>query len=762
MTFKNLSFRLIIRIFTITILLLILSNCDIIDLITDEFKGNDDVNGTVGPGYGLLGTVVIGPAGGEINLDSIIVNVPSGAFDENTEISISVGIENDGFNEYGISALYQISGLPSTIDKPIRLSIKYHGTLEGDTLIAIGEMHYATSLDSSLYSYETYNASDSSGYLVYNLPVYTRLAKYAQPGDTKIFSQKQNLIAVGGYVKKLSADGHFMLSYPLAYNTQATLMGDHFEKAYKTCEDMGFDLSARSFIADPAFVLVKPLNPRIVGWYSQYNPGQYITGIWNVTTLASDEDLRFLIPTGNFTINQKILSNDLELRTTVGHEFLHLVQHLYEFYTLITPEQRWLEEATAVWIEAKYANVSNFISSSYGPSNYGYPFSGWQSEDLLFGRSHASYGYGLSVIIKGIVERYGDGAVVKIFEKVKDGILPSNATDPVDAVLSVLDESVGNFWHGVLGSFILGKYYNSQVNFTLLDDYDFYEDIFTIDAQNNVHSITNYYHDLSGMKYKVIPGDLSTLTTVPISFTVADPVNCGILVCKYKKGTEITPVGEVFPGGSGVVILDDAKPIFDAGYELVVMVSNSSHNKSKNYQEEKNIEVTIELLGDILNGKMEFYLDNALSTNSSDERSIKEVLHFNGLNGKFINDRYEGSYLYESLGRTYSGNVKITFIDNPESIDFHLNGQYTYESLFGLFGTVTFSYTVDYSGMPYEGIDPNSGQFVYSESGSAVQNGQFTWSETNWGGTNDESIDNLISYNCGADAYIIVEVDKRE
>ena len=198
MTTKTLIYGSMKLFILISTFLIILSSCDIIDAITDIFNGEDDDIITVDPGYNLIGTQVIGSTGGEINLDSIIVNIPSGAFGENNEISISVGEENDGFDEYGISSLYQISGLPSTINKPIRLSIKYHGTLEGDTLIAIGEMHYATSLDSTLYSYETYNASDSSGYLVYDLPVYSSLARLAEPENITIFSHKQNLIAIGG------------------------------------------------------------------------------------------------------------------------------------------------------------------------------------------------------------------------------------------------------------------------------------------------------------------------------------------------------------------------------------------------------------------------------------------------------------------------------------------------------------------------------------------------------------------------------------
>ena len=715
----------------------------------DEIFGSgDEDNNTINLGYNLLGTQVIGSTGGEINLDSIIVSVPSGTFDENNEISIYVGEENDGFDEYGISALYQISGLPSTIYKPIRLSIKYHGTLEGDTLVAIGTMQYATSLDSSLYSYHTDSASDSSGYLVYDLPAYSSLAKLAHPEDG-ILSTLINIMGLGKYTMSFSSGSHFLLCYPIFYKAQGILMGEAFEKDYDKCLAMGFSLSGRDFLINKATVLAKPLKPGLGGFYTH-------SGHPSMT----DQHLKSWIIDGKFTINLGILSDNLKLTTTCGHEFLHLIQNLYEFSApWIEPEQNWIMEATSVWIEEKYANVPNYVSSTLNYREM-YPFDGWQ----YAGNGYAEQGYGLTVIIKDIAERYGDDAIVKIFEKIKAGILPSNAVDPVDAVFSILTEPVGNFWHGVLGAYVLGHYYNNQVNFRFLDDPNrysswnkvVYSGTDTIDPMNNKIIFKKNYHDLSGKLFKVLPGDFSTLSTVPLSFTVDDPTNCGILVCKYKKGSEITKIGEVFPGGSGEVILSDVKPVFDAGYELVVLVSNSSHNKSKNYQETKDIELIIELLGDILNGKVEFFLDKAV-TNRSSSRGIEEILHFNDLNGIFSNNHYKGSYWYQSLGRTFSGTVEITFIDNPESINFHLNGKYTYQSLFG-FGTVTFRYTVDYDGIPYKGLEGEYVKYhVYSENGSTVQNGQFTWSETN-----SQWTENLISYSCGDGAYIRVEVDKRE
>lgn len=754
MTPKALTYRFIKLFVLISTFLLVLSSCDIIDSIFGS--EDDDVNGTVGPGYGLIGTQVIGSTGGEINLDSIIVNVPSGAFDENTEISISVGEDNDGFDEYGISSLYQISGLPSTINKPVRISIKYHGTLEGDTLVALGEMQYSTSLDSSLYSYQAENASDSSGYLVYDLPAYSSLARSTQPLGIYSNSGTKNIIALGKYTMSFSSGRHFLLCYPMTHKPDAILMGEYFETAYIKCKAMEFSYTART--SWPVNVLTKRVKKNYAGRYS------YKISHPNGKKTVTDAELRSFINRGRFTINLAILSDDLKLRTAVGHEFLHLVQNCYEFSAPnIEPEQKWLKEATAVWIMEKYSNMSNYIPMA-GFNMETYPFDGWQYSDAK--RSHARHGYGLSVIFKDIVEVYGESAIVKIFEKVKSGILPSNATDPVDAVLSILNESVGNFWHGILGAYVLGHYYNSQVNFKFLDKSTSYKGgIVTIDPVNNKIPITLPYHDLSGKLFKIQPGDFSTLITVPLSFTVNDSSNCGILVCMYKQGSEITPIGEVFPGGSGVVILNDAKPIFDAGYELVVLVSNSSHNKSKNYQETKDIELVIEIVNtEIVGVVIDIYIDNATSRESDggvwttypDDATYSFYLS-SGFGypssdrgtGSMNNNVYTATFdKTGSLVHTISGHMSITFLDDPSRINIHVDRTRTQSYLSY---NITEKTLIDYDGIPLYADN------YYYESGSAVSKISLRYSDVASGSNNH--VHEYVSHStCSDDAYIEVRV----
>ena len=729
----------------ISVTILFFNTCDILN--------PDDENDPPGDGSTTIGTLVIGPGGGEINLDSIIVKVPANAFNEENEITVSVEDGTVEFGEYANSALFQVSGLPGTINKPIRLSIKYNGAIEVDTLIALGELQFATSLDSLLYSYQVEDAVDSSGYLMYDLPAYSNIAKISNTFKMDLPPRAIIIQALKSYTSLISSKNHFKIRYPKAFKQEVELLADYFESAYDTCLTMGFSYSAR--VDWPVKVTVKPGS----GSSGVY----YFTHVYNMT----DQQLRDKIYKGNFVIDiGSIFWGSNELRALCGHEFLHLVQNLYEFSSFIEPEQLWLQEATSSWIEDKFSHDPDYIPSCVDRLKM-YMFDGWQYN----GRGYPEQGYGLSFLIKGITEEYGDGSILKIFEIIKNGILPNNAVDPVDAVLLVINEPVEYFWHRVLGSYVLGYYCNNRVNIKFLEDLASYYNTVTIDTTdaNKKHSINATYHDLSGKLIKVRSGDYSTLKKAPLSFTVSDPVNCGILVCKYKTGSEITQIGEVYPGGTGLVIVDDTKPIFDAGYELVVMVSNSKHDKNANYQGQNPIKLDIELLIEPEEPPIEdislfFRVTDALQKLTFDG-SISNTTwaqwegFYSTTNGSSsFNDKVFSTVwnnVAEGSNHLVSGDMTVTLLDEPRSVNVNLNYIYTTISS----GKTEVS-SIDFQGLPFVSSEYSMGTYGYLEEKYAVYGSDvcgFSYSHVNTDPVNN-SVSEILGFGCGptAEFYIMV------
>ncbi len=727
-----LSFRLL-RFIVLTTLIAVLSpGCNLIEDVIDDFKKKDPV-----------ASKIIGPTGGEIDFEGIILKVPKGAFTGDNEISVNVIDGSAEFGEYAASSLYEVSGLPESSSKPISLKLKYSGTLTGDPLIASGLMKYSTSLDSTLFSYHTNPATDSSGYLIFEITPYSHPVPSGQL-KSNFLGNSMNFIAMNAYTLGLSSGGHFAISYPLSYDQLGIQMGEYLENAYDTCAKMGFSYKVgNSEYAWPARVMALTIAPNTGGYYSS----------WGSKTME-DKDLQGWVKDGDLTINTNILANEAQLRAVCGHEFLHLVQNIYEFSSgTIEPEQGWLMEAAAVWIEEKYSITPNYYSSAFN-NREKYPFRGLQ----YAGSGYPENGYGLNVLIKDIAEVYGEDAVVNIHEKIRAGTLPDGAVDPVEAVLSVINEPIGNFWHGLLGSYLLGHYFNGQASTKLLDNIQLSEPGFMISHDIPSHTFTGKYHDLSGRLYWLSAGDLGS-NKFPVSFIVDEPVNCGILVCKYKVGGEIVPIGEVYPGGTGQVIIDDVKRVFDDGYEIVVMVSNSTHDKTKNYQGTNEVNLSIGKVSGMTSGKVEFFLDQAVFKRT-DESSpytsdLSEVLHLRNLTGTMSNNSYSGTYSYTSLGRKFSGFVSMDFIDNPQQMNIRINHKMSYQGNFG-FGERKFEYTMRCYDIPYESYDATSGMFIYSETGSTVSKMNITWTEKN-----DLYTNVLKSHNCGASSFIRVAVDSR-
>jgi len=715
------------------ITIIIIPGCDPIRDFIDDLKKEDP-----------SASKIIGTAGGELNYEGIKIVVPENTFSEDNELTISVSDGADEFGENAASSLYQLDGFPPSTSKAIRITIAYKGSLTGDPLVALGELRYAVSLDSTLYTYHTVEAVDSSGFLVFELQPYSKPVKAdrLKSGST---SEHINIMALTGMTTKTSTNKHFSIRCPIQHAQKAVLMGEYFENSYNTCYKMGFRYRVGTEEYKwPLKVTVRGLGPETAGQYSCLTSKD-----------MTDRDLLDWVKDGTIEINTSTLSKDLELRATCGHEFLHFVQNIYEFSAPdIEPEQAWLQEAMAVWIEEKYANTPNYYSSSFKNREYHF-LNGIQYSGI----GYSKHGYGLPFIIKDIAEKYGEDAILKIHKKIKEGTLPGQAVDPLDAVFSVITEPVEDFFYRVCSSYFLGHYYNKQASKKLLDQVKNIYSGMMFDANNRTMEFKHTYHDLSAQLYWVTGSDFGSMNKVPLSFTVDDADSCGILVCKHKAGSDLTLLGEVKPGRDGMIIFSDLLPVFNDGYELVVLVVNTRHNKTNSYQSKNEVILTMEMVSGLTSGSVEFFLDDVEFIRDDQTQpysaDLTEVLHLHHLSGSLNNNIYVGSYYYKSLGRTYSGDLTIKFLQDPERLNLHLDHRMSFKGNFG-FGERKYHYVVDYNDLPYEKFDAVSGTWIYSQSGSSVSKMRIDWDEEN-----NLYKQTLKDHNCGSSAYIRVAVDAK-
>lgn len=511
------------------------------------------------PDYTLIAEGTIGTAGGTIDADSFMISIPPGAFSDDFYLEIYASTTIKPFGDYANSSLFRIDGLPEGFTQPLRISIRYHGTLSGDTLAAIGQNMFAPSLNDTKTAYYAPSAVDSSSYLIFEFAATTPGGEDCFILDSILTLPPVLIVGIQGHIVERSANDHFRIVLPITHQPDAASVASFFEAVYDTFQNMGFIYTDRTDW--PVNVTIKNMT----------SVGEYLYRL-------SDKN------SGIININSGYMANLAEIRVTACHEFFHLVQHLYNFDF---SDNIWLAEAFAVWSEDKVDIGTNYLSSSFG-GNEMEPLNGWQipSQD---------HGYGMSLLIKDLVEVYGEGAVLDIYNYIKAGTSPAT---PVDAVLHPVTEPVGNLWHGLLGAYLLGHYYNEQVNNIILNGLGNYTDFFIINGPADTFAtFTDSYKDLSGKLFMVELNHTDINSSASLKFTVTNPTNSGIVVYKRKVvGSDSTAIlDEVFPGGSGTVTIPGIRELAAGGWRLIALVTNSMHVSP--YTSNSNITLDIELLG---------------------------------------------------------------------------------------------------------------------------------------------------------------------
>ena len=176
----------------------------------------------------------IGPEGGSIETEGFVFTVPADAFGSETELVLSSAIDKETFGDNMVSRMYKIEGIPAGYDKPLKVKIKYEGTLYEESYIAIGEEMYVPSIDSLTNVHLFIETSDSLGWLLGEISLAENYS------GLKKSSSEQGFIGytigcITGYNIVLSRNDHFLLQYPrnsdINYDDVVEL-GNYLEDAY--------------------------------------------------------------------------------------------------------------------------------------------------------------------------------------------------------------------------------------------------------------------------------------------------------------------------------------------------------------------------------------------------------------------------------------------------------------------------------------------------------------------------------------------------
>jgi len=616
--------------------------------------------GDTGPKFVELGTTPIGSDGGVVSFSGITIEIPAGAFDGVNEVKVLFDESGEFIDNEGIAPLFRVEGFPEEIKQGITFRFDLNGSVEGTPLAGLGRLAYLVSQRKNGHPLLPVPGILDGNQMIVELSKNSNMGIHLKLETlgidlTKNLNLGFNIAPLQNKEQKLRVGGHFLITNKANQAIKTDKLEAYLEAAFDTCSNMGFNLHS---LQNPISVSVIKTNDYWGAYASDDNiPDQ------------SDLDKDILNP-GLMEISDDALSNDLELRATIIHEFFHLVQDLYEFTSPDhEPEQAWLEEALSTWIEAKLVGNSKYISDVL-PSRAANMLNGWQktgSDEVI-----ADHGYGMAPMINRFHATYKDEGIVHIFNEIKNGVVPGDLTDPVDAIKDAMVSPVAGFWHGVLTDYIAGSIYDGSLSKEIVDDNSNYQAKLNIRREQDFSQTVNLdMQDLSGALIKVDVSESVLAEISRIKFSISDPQNCGMTAMKNTANQPIKYISQSEPGSNGTLSISTIGEIYGSGSEVILLISNGQ--ATGNYDETAAVDLTMEIQksGDEdLDSKWEFTYD----------ATMYGLVRWNDtldMRGSFtVRPSYGNFFLTESDGH-YS--VSYTF-DNDTYGDLRAEGSINFDA----------------------------------------------------------------------------------
>ena len=546
---------------------------------------------------------VIGADGGKLEAEDFILTVPEGAFDTTVTLKL-VPIENDpDRSAVQVSSTYQLIGLNCLWSKPLELKIRFEGTLEEESYMAVGFKHYDVELEDSVMVNELFAAVESQGFLSCTVPplevpnssvkftpehpiLYHPLAFHARlmvRGWSKIITVRSECAEIK-YNPGLNFDrskveqfAKYLDEAVYFFDIMGLMEKQIFQKDYMIRVNI-FNEPARithPFFFQPQFEPMEGFDASINSpWTKIYKikiPGSYFEN-------ADNNQLRMAAGEGVFW---------------------------FDNYCYVKDKKNWLHWALNYWVR-EYFYGSN---PEYKEGNDTYamvmrPFQGINAiikddeETSPMGAYDATkrlHGFGMSSLMKYLFDTYNDNfdLLPKIYAEMSD---ESGLLHPIDVILNSIEDPEYIWWPGFFKEYLTGGIWDVPAE-VFLDKINSSDKVLFMDDTDTVRYFDRSYMDLSAGLFQVnLSKDLSEYVLGDedkMNFKLGPKsLNMNyvkVLVYKFKEG-QLTFLGE----GQDVTI-DNVKGLIDDGYTTLLAAVVNSANEYP-YKEEMNIELTIRMI----------------------------------------------------------------------------------------------------------------------------------------------------------------------
>lgn len=332
--------------------------------------------------------------------------------------------------------VYRLSGIPLELQKPIEVSLGNPYYWWEDVLVCRREEGYSPSRQSvrRYHSPVEPDSTDPDGTLHFRIEPLPEEVRKSLRSELVEGTYSHDFLILGGYSYYTTTN--FRIAFPRSFDTEIVeRLATDLENAHARFRSGGLGFSYAARTRWPLDVTLKDLGGSLYGAaYSSLRGPNYGTLEFN-TQLIGDAQMR---------------------RVTAFHEFFHIVEALYD------PRNRFsvakfmaphyiLSEMSATWVEELA------VEGSYVPSTWLQNYTavldpgGWDLPSSEGAGALASHGYGLSVAMKYLSERYGGDVIRKTFEGIRSG------SSWTAAIASATGQSWSRWFHGFAVNYALGQ-----------------------------------------------------------------------------------------------------------------------------------------------------------------------------------------------------------------------------------------------------------------------------------------------------------------
>lgn len=719
-----------------------------------------------------LAEATIDEKGGKLESGDVILTVPAGALDTTLTFALSLDEDAATLSTHQVTGTYQLTGLNAHWSKPLELSIKYDGELDGESYIALGYTYYDPVHEDTILVSELFKAVDSLSYLKCTI----------FPLENPLGAQK-------------AAFDHPLKFHPIVFHTRLMLRGmSSMGTVRSECAEIKYDRGL-SFDQSKVEQLAKYIDEAVTLFHtmdlmhSDYFRGKNKLRVQiledpsiGATSYHIESDLESAVEALSLpkeylpavllqTYLVKIQGSHFEtvedfyVKTMAVQAVLRFINNSY-----FGEKKNWLLWAIQYWAMEYFAGS---YPGSLETSMYMHPFHGinvLNMEEYLEvfpslkpDRMDIQHGKGLSPLIKYLVENHNTDLdlLQKLYLEMQNS---AHFSQPIDALLPSLSQPEYVWWPGFIKAYLTGqvRYIPGEI---FMDEINADDELHFTEESDTVKYYDRQYPDLSARLCKVkLDPKLSESVldeTDKLNFRIGpESLNLDyvkVLVFAYKNGElEFLAEGQE-------VTLNNLKNRMEQGLNTLMAVVVNSASESP-YEEVLGIDLTVRILKK-KSWPWKYLSFKAVVTDaifrSGTDAYTWDLYEF-ALPDRLMNVSEEGSHfsvswLDKSTDYKYEGGMDLSMdLETYTITGFHMwSNSENYSD-----GVVTLSEKKDIiskTGLSipvvYWGDVFCNHQILKDEVCSAIES--FTYEHCLYPGTKDEFKNTLESYDCGDDAELL-------